>query len=478
MAVGAFAFVGLAADQSGSGSSAWPQFRGPGGSGVAEGQKPPIELGPEKNVKWKVPTPSGSSSPIVVGDKLVLTAFDDGKLYTIAYRRADGGEAWRAEAPAKKIEAYHRVEGSPAASTPATDGQRVVSYFGSCGLFCYDLSGKELWKFETPMAVTLADFGTGVSPIIADGLVILVRDDVKESKIFALDAVTGKPRWEKKRQSTCAFCTPVVWDTPAGKQVVVAGYGRMIGYDLQAGDERWSVSGMPSASCASPVTADGMLYFAGWSPGDVADPEFKFPTFDELLKQGDTDGDGVISKEESVKTFLNGFFDNNDTNKDGKLTRDEWDAACKFMSASKNSAFALKPGGAGDVTNSHVLWRKTRGLPYVPTVLVYQGQCFMVKDGGLVTAYDARTGADLYVQKRAAAPGRYYASPVAANGHIYLTSLDEGVVTVMKAGARKPEMVLENPGLGERVAATPAIADDILYVRTAGHLYAFADEKK
>jgi outer membrane protein assembly factor BamB len=117
-------------------------------------------------------------------------------------------------------------------------------------------------------------------------------------------------------------------------------------------------------------------------------------------------------------------------------------------------------------------------LPYVPTALVYQGQCFMVKDGGLVTAYDARTGADLYVQKRAAAPGRYYASPVAANGHIYLTSLDEGVVTVMKAGARKPEMVLENPGLGERVAATPAIADDILYVRTAGHLYAFADEKK
>src|SRR5438477_11635730 len=149
-AVGIFAAVGLGAD----GPLAWPQFRGPGGSGVADGQKPPVEFGPDKNVKWKVPAPAGLSSPVVAGDKLVLTAFDGGKLYTIAYRRADGKEAWRAAAPAKKLEPYHKTEGSPAASTPATDGERVVSYFGSCGLFCYDLSGKELWKYEMPPALT------------------------------------------------------------------------------------------------------------------------------------------------------------------------------------------------------------------------------------------------------------------------------------------------------------------------------------
>jgi len=96
----------------------------------------------------------------------------------------------------------------------------------------------------------------------------------------------------------------------------------------------------------------------------------------------------------------------------------------------------------------------------------------------VVTAYDARTGADVYVQKRAAAPGRYYASPVAASGHIYLMSLDDGAVTVMKAGTSKPEVVVENPALGERVAATPAIADDILYIRAAGHLYAFANQQE
>src|SRR5262245_51156080 len=134
-AVGMFAAVGLGADQ----PLTWPQFRGPNGSGVADGQKPPVHVGPDKNVKWKVPTPSGWSSPIVAGDLLVLTALDGGKLYTIAYRRADGKEAWRAEAPAKQLEPYHKTDGSPAASTPTTDGERVVAYFGSCGLFCYDL---------------------------------------------------------------------------------------------------------------------------------------------------------------------------------------------------------------------------------------------------------------------------------------------------------------------------------------------------
>src|SRR5436853_4712318 len=132
----------------------WPQFRGPGGSGVAEGQKPPVELGPEKNIRWKVAVPSGLSSPIVAGDNLVLTAFENGKLYTIAYRRADGSEAWRREAPAREIERFHKAEGSPAASTPATDGERIVVYFGSCGLLCYDLAGKEQWKVEMPCAVT------------------------------------------------------------------------------------------------------------------------------------------------------------------------------------------------------------------------------------------------------------------------------------------------------------------------------------
>ena len=468
--VGMFAAVGFGADT----PLAWPQFRGPGGSGVADDQKPPVEIGPDKNVKWKIPVPSGFSSPIVAGNKLIITAFDDGKLYTSAYNRADGKEAWRAEAPAKQIEAYHKTEGSPAASTSVTDGERIVSYFGSCGLFCYDLSGKQLWKYETPTAVTYADFGTGVSPVLADGIVVLVRDETKDAKIVAVGATDGSLKWEKKRQSPTSFSTPAIWNTPTGKQVVAPGFGRMIGYDLKTGEEKWSVTGMPSASCTTPVVADDTLFYAGWSPGDPAEKDFKMPAYDDLLKQAGEEKLGYLTKAGADKTMLKGFFDNNDTNKDGKLTREEWNASLKYMAASRNSTFALKSGGMGDVTKTHMLWKKTKGLPYVPSAIVYRDQYVMVKDGGLVTAYDAKTGKEIYVQEREIAGGRYYASPVAANGNIYFTSLDDGTVTVVKAGTESPEIVVKNPKLGERVAATPAIADDTLYIRTAKHLYAFA----
>jgi outer membrane protein assembly factor BamB len=251
----------------------------------------------------------------------------------------------------------------------------------------------------------------------------------------------------------------------------------MVGYDLKTGDEKWAVAGIPSGCCSSPVTADGILYFAGWSPGgpDDPDPAHQMPSYDAMLKQLDADKDGALSKAEAEKTF-EGFFDAQDLNKDGKITRDEWESIIKFMTEGKNVAFALKPGGTGDVSESHVLWRKTRGLPYIPSAIVYRGQYVMVKDGGILTAYDIDSGEEIY-QKRAAAPGSYYASPVAANGNIYFVSLSDGVATVIKAGGKEPEVVVQNAALGERVSATPAIADDTLYVRTAGHLYAFADAK-
>jgi outer membrane protein assembly factor BamB len=456
-------------------ASTWQQFRGPAGSGIAEAEHPPIEVGPVTNVAWKVAAPGGMSSPIVVGDKLVFTAFEDGKLYTIAYNRADGSEAWRAHAPAREIEPFHPTEGSPAASTPTSDGQRIVSYFGSCGLFCYDLDGKELWRYEMPPAKTLADFGTGVSPILAGGAVVLLRDESVDPKILAVNADNGELIWEQKRQSKSGFGTPAVWKTTAGTQVVAPGHGKLIAYDLPTGREVWSVVGMPAASCTTPVIGKDVLYYAGWSPGDPDDASgFKMPSFDELLANDNTDanGDGVFSKEESQNSMFKDFFDNNDPNKDGLITRDEWDAMLAYMAASKCSAFAVRGGGSGDVTDSHVLWRQTKGLPYVPSAILYRGKYVLVKDGGIVTIYDAATG-DKEFEKRAVASGSYYSSPVAADGHIYFTSLADGAISVLAAGGNKPKVVAENSPLGERVSATPAIADDTLYVRTAGHLYAF-----
>ena len=461
--------VGVVSTAGAADPPAWPQFRGPAGAGVADAQHPPTKIGPNDNVKWKVAVPPGVSSPVIVGDRLFLTAFDNGKLYTLAYRRADGTELWRREAPAAKIEPFHKTESSPAGSTPATDGERVVSYFGSCGLFCYDLDGKELWRYELPTAATTNDFGTGSSPVIGGDRAILQRDQMKDSKLLAVDLKTGSLVWEVKRDGvSTSWGSACVWDAPGGPQVVVAGGFRLTGYDLATGAEKWVVKGLPAVPCTTPVVADGRLVYAGWSPGGA---DFKLPTFDDMLKQVDKDGDGAISKAEGAASpMLANFFDNNDLNKDGRITRDEWDGQVKLLAAGRNVAFAVEPGGAGDVTQSHVAWTATKSLPYVPSPLVYRGVMYTLTMRGQLTARDVKTGKDVYTDEAVGLAG-VYASPVAAGGYVYLCGLD-GAVVVIKAGGEFPEKV-SAAKLDARIAATPAVVDDTLYVRTGKTLYAF-----
>lgn len=461
--------LGLSAGFASAVDPAWPQFRGPAAAGIADAAKLPDEIGPDKNVKWKVPVPAGLSSPVAAGDRLFLTAFDGGKLYTLAYALKDGKELWRAEAPAKAIEAYHKTEGSPAASTSATDGERIVSYFGSCGLFCYDPDGKELWRHEMSPASTASDFGTGTSPILHDGKVFLVRDVEKEPKLIALDAKTGSSVWEAKREGfPTGWGSPAIWDTPGGKELVVPGGLRMVAYDPKTGAEKWSVSGLAAVGCTTPVVADdGTLIYAAWSPAGSAD--FKMPTFDEILKQGDADKDGAITEAESENTFIKGFFTGNDTNKDGKLTREEWDTILKFMASGKNTAVAVKPGGKGDASETHMLWKVTKGLPYVPSPLIYRGRMYTIDMQGLLSAHEAKTGKQVYLKENIGLSSAY-ASPVAVNGKVYIFGLD-GTLVVLEAGD-SPD-VLTRVKFGERVAATPAIVGDAMYVRTAKSLYVF-----
>lgn len=450
---------------------AWPQFRGPAGAGISDDAKVPTQIGPDKNVAWKVSVPPGMSSPVIAGDKLFLTAFENGKLFTLAYSRTDGKELWRKEAPAKKIEPYLKGEGSPAASTPATDGEKLVVYFGSCGLICYDLEGNELWKYELPTAETNNDFGTGSSPIVVDGRVVLLRDQLKDARLLCLELSNGSLAWDMKREGVkTSWGSACVWETPEGKQVVVPGSMRVNGYDLKTGKEKWKVTGTPAVPCTTPVVADGKLFFAGWAPGAN---DFKMPTFDEMLKMAGEEGVGHLTKAGSEKTFLKGLFDSNDLDKDGKITRDEWDAQLKFLASGKNIGFALKPGGSGDITKSHVAWTTTKGLPYVPSPLVYRGVMYTMNNGGRLSAIDAKTGKDLY-EFEAVGIGSVYASPVVANGHLYLCGLDKNVV-VVKAGD-SPDKVCSTK-LDDRIAATPAIAGGTIYIRTAKTLYAFSEGK-
>jgi outer membrane protein assembly factor BamB len=450
-------------------SGQWPQFRGPNASGVAAiDARPPLKISPSEGVIWKIEVPWSPSSPSVSGDRIFLTTFSDGELQTRCHSTTDGKLLWTHGLKPKQLELFHKSDGSPAASTPATDGKHVVSYFGSFGLICYDVQGNELWRHPLPVALSGGSFGTGTSPIIAGNRVLLNRDQDQNSSLLAVDSETGKTIWETPRPDAIgSFGTPVIWKNGDVEEVVLAGSLRIKGYDLKTGKERWLVNGITGFVCPTPVVGDGLLYFAGWAPGKADAP---WPTWEGFLAKFDKNHDGVIALDEfddKERDFMRAM----DRNRDGKVAKDDWDVLLAATAKSENVMVAVKPGGEGDITDTHVAWKFNRGLPYVPSPLYYDGRVYLVKDGGMMSSFNAKTGEPFYVQQRLDAIGSYYASPIAADGRIYVASLP-GKLTVIKAGGDKPE-ILHQADFGERIFATPAPVGDRLYVRTAGHLWAF-----
>jgi outer membrane protein assembly factor BamB len=449
----------------------WPQFRGDNASGVSESAKPPADFGPGSNQLWKTRTPPGASSLSIWRDSIFLTAFEGGRLETCCYKRSDGSLLWKRDAQAQAIEDFNAEEGSPATATPATDGKHVVSYFGSCGLICYDVNGKERWRHPLPTAQTTGGFGSGGSPLLARGLVIVNRDQASGCSVLAVDLKNSATAWETQRPDVSqSFGTPIFWKNDGADEIVMAGSLKIKGYDLKTGAERWTLPGVSSFSCTTPVLGDGMLFYAGWAPGK--DPG-SYPTWEGLAQQADRNHDGVISLEEAKAAGFGSFFKSFDVNGDGKITKEDIDLAKAHLAKGENVLIAVKSGGHGELAADQVVWKQTAGLPYVPSPLFYRGRVYLVRDGGMVSSFDAKTGAPYYQKERLLdAGGNYYASPVAADGRIYFTSLN-GRVSVVEAGGDKPA-ILSHADFHERITATPALVGNSLYLRTASALFAFA----
>lgn len=425
----------------------WPSFRGPNASGVADGKPAPTAWDAEKNVNilWKTPIPGLShASPVVWEDRVfIATAVSgDPKPYFRAglYGDVDSADdqskhSWKVYCLDKKTgkvlweqTAYEgvpkvkrHIKATHANSTPATDGQHLVAFFGSEGLYCYDLQGKLKWKVDlgTLDSGWFYDpdyqWGMASSPVIYKNLVILQCDVQKDSFVAAYDLKDGKRVWLTPREEIPSWGTPTVYEGKERAELITNATKFVRAYDPLTGKELWRMSGNPEVTATTPVAAHGLVY------------------------------------------ICNSYRPN-------------------------QPIYAIKPGAAGDIslkdgkeTNEHVVWSKQRGGTYMPTPVVYGDYLYALANQGVLSCYDAKTGERLYQQRLGAKGGSYSASPVAADGKLYLAS-EDGEVHVVKAGP-KYELLATNP-VGEVMMATPAISDGVLIIRGQKHVYGIMERKE
>ena len=435
-------------------------------AGLADDDARPLVASLEdEHLLWREPLAKGQSTPLVVGDRILLTATEGNELLTICLDRATGKLLWRQSITVDALEKTH-AEGSPAAATCACDGQRVFSFFGSYGLACYDLAGKPLWTKK--LGPFRDEFGSASSPIVVDGKLILNEDHDLDSYLLAVRADNGDTVWQTPRDGfTRSYATPVVWNVGGRKQIVVAGTLQLVAYDPAGGSPLWSLDGFARIVNTTPTLAGDMLYVCTWSPGGDIDARIAMEPWETALAMWDKNTDGKLQNSELPAGEVRSRFYRIDLDGDQSLNQQEWAKYARLFELAENTLVALKPGDVGQPPK--VVWEYHRGLPYVASPLIYRGQVFLIKDGGIATVLDAATG-KLVKQARGRGEGNFYASPAGGDGKVY-TASGGGVVTVFAAGGKAE--ILSSRDFGERIAASPVLSEGRVYLRTDKALYCF-----
>jgi hypothetical protein len=447
----------------------WVRFRGPNGSGVAGSESIPDEFGPQKNVAWRTELPRGYSSPVVNDAIVVVTAWEGLKLYTIALDRKTGSVKWKMEAP-KELAKEHKTVNTPVSPSPTTDGKNVYVFFDNFGLISYDGEGKERWR--QPLGPFTFPYGAGSSPIVAGDRVLLLADQDDGSYLLAVNKDTGKAQWKADRaHATHGFSTPVIYRPAKGPaEVIVSGAYELDSYDLNTGKKLWWMTGMAWQAKSLPVVQKDTLYLYSWmaAPTELGQKEIT-QTWPEALAAFDKDKNGKLSKDESPDESITKLWFLYDLNDNDVLDEYDW----RYLLArgtAKNGLYAIKLGGRGDVSSSHVLWRYDKGLPNIPSPLLYQDVLYVLREGGILTSFNPADGSVHKQGRIEGAVDAYFASPVAAGGKI-ITASKEGKVAVIKPGAQW-EVGPVN-AFDEEIWSTPAIEGRQVFIRTNKALYCF-----
>jgi len=419
----------------------WPSFRGPLASGIAEGFSAPTTWDVEKrvNIAWKIPIPGlGLSSPIVWGNRVFLSSAIGGQenvqlkiglygnvdsvpdnsshrwmVYCIDKR--SGKILWEKTACAGVPKVKRHPKSTHANSTLATNGERVVAFFGSEGLYCYDMEGKLLWSKDLGVldsgffTAPAAQWEFGSSPIIVQDMVIVQCDVQKGSFVAAFSVKDGREIWRTSRDEVPTWGTPTLWAAAGETQIIVNGFKHIGSYDARTGKERWKMMGGGDIPIPTPVVSNGLVFI---------------------------------------------------TNAHGRLS----------------PIYAIRLSAAGDISlqgeqtsNEHVAWSVARDGAYIATPIVYRDHLYNCRWNGVLGCYEAATGNRLYQERIGGGTSAFSASPVASDGKIYFTS-EEGDVYVVKAGPEHE--ILAKNSLGEVCMATPAISEGTLLFRTQNHLLA------
>jgi outer membrane protein assembly factor BamB len=408
----------------------WPQYRGANSDGLGEGATLPESWSTTENVVWKTDIPGwGWSSPVVWGDKIFVTSAvgenereklviggypggnvkptDVHRWMTYCLDFETGKIVWEREAHRGVAPEQRHPKNSYANGSPVTDGERVYALFDNIGLFCYDIDGNKLWEQRWGSFPIRGGWGPGGSPVLHGKRIYWVNDNERESFMVALDKATGKQLWRVERQEKSNWSTPFVWEHDLRTEIVTIGTGKVRSYDLD-GNVLWELTGTSGLVSLTPLAKHGLLYLgAGYHYGPL---------------------------------------------------------------------YAIRPGASGDITledgetsNKWIAWSQPRGSSIHPCYLISDDRLFVLFDAGLLTCYNAKTGEEIFPRKRLdTGGGRFYASPWAYNGKIFLLN-EDGTTWVVDDG---PEFNVTGKNfLEDNAWATPAIARGSLFIRTYTGLY-------